>query len=114
MSRILQYALRGLGLARVHTGVDQVLLIGCLEADKVWRIDAVCEVHAHRANRRAVANADTDGVNHVIEIVVAALRLAKRKVAETGVDIPGIVEEHAAEVIANQRKTQLRLIEEQR
>src|SRR5471032_1419604 len=49
-------------------GRVQQKLLGALQAVERRRVDAVCQVHAHRPHRRLVANAETSGVYHVVEI----------------------------------------------
>src|ERR1035441_10124365 len=72
------------------TGIDAggvQLLGGSLEAVEVRRVDAVPQVHAERPDRGAVADAEADGMHHVVEILEVALIGAERQVFEAGVDI---------------------------
>ncbi len=61
--------------ARIDAGVDQFLL-GSIPAEKVRWIEAVGQVHAHRADGCAVAQAEAHRVHHVVEVlqVIAASR----------------------------------------
>src|SRR5690242_11960699 len=51
----------------------QQVVDGSLEADKAGRIDGVCQVDAHRTNRRFVAHAKPDCVHHIVEILEISL-----------------------------------------
>ena len=54
--------------AWIHARSDQ-LLLGAGKAVKFGRIDAIRQIEAQRTNRRAVANAKTHGMHHVIEVL---------------------------------------------
>ena len=75
--------------------------------------DAVRQIHAQRSHRRPVPHAEAHCVHRVVEILYVALCLPQRDLAEAGVDVPHIVEEYAADIVADQRKAELVLIEEQ-
>src|SRR6185369_813066 len=100
------------GRAGVYTRVDQILL-RAFETEVMWTVDAVRQIHAQRPHRSPVAYAEAHGVYHVVEILYVALCLPQRDLAQTGVDVPHIVEEYAADIVADQREAQLVLIEEQ-
>ena len=53
--------------------VKQKLLVRALQAVEPRRVDAVCQVYAHRPHRRPVANAETSGVHHVVEVFEVVL-----------------------------------------
>ena len=56
----------------------------------------------------------TGGVNHVVEILQISLRGAERDIADASVDIPGIFEQDAADVLPDERKTQFHIVEQDR
>ena len=90
---------------------DQILLRS-IEAEKTWRIHTISQVHPQRSHRRAVANTKANRVHHVVEILQTSLAPAERKILQAGIDVPGIVEEYARDIVADQRKPQLGLVEE--
>src|ERR1035441_1702243 len=98
------------------TGIDaggQQLFLGSLEAVEVRGIDAIAKVDAERADGCAIADAEAHRVDHVIEVLDAVLAGAEGDVVERGIDVAHVVIEHAADVIADQGKAQLVLVEEQ-
>src|SRR5882724_8874535 len=78
------------------------------------RIEAVRQIHAHRPHRSLVANTESCGLYRVIKIGHVPLSIAERDAAEVRVDISEVVKDYAANVVADQRKTQLRRMKEQR
>src|ERR1017187_3743002 len=104
-----------LALARwagLHARIQQVL-ISAFETEILRPVDAVPQIHAQRPHRRLVAYAEAHRVHHVVEVALSALVLAQREVAEAGVDVAHIVEEHAADIVADQGEAKLGLIEQQ-
>src|ERR1035441_8577762 len=91
----------------------QQILISAFETEILRAVDAVPQIHAQRPHRRLVAYAEAHRVHHVIEILYIALLLAQGEIIQIGVDIAHIVEEHAADIVADQWKPKLRLIEHQ-
>src|SRR5271157_5686071 len=89
--------------AGIDAGQEQ-LVLGSLEAIEVRRIDALAEIDAERAHGGAIADAEADGVDHVIEVLRAVLVGAERDVVEGGIDVAHVVIEDAADVAAD-RKT---------
>ena len=81
MAHVLHVALVGRAGGRragFRAGVDQ-LLQRSIEAVKVGRIDAVCQIDAQRPNGGAIAESETDGVFHVIKILQVVLVHAERE-----------------------------------
>src|SRR5579862_7738054 len=71
-----------------------------LESDELRRIDAVSEVDTQRTNGCAVADAESDGVNHIVEIGESVLVNSERNRAEMRVDVTSIVKNDTADVVA--------------
>src|SRR3954452_6712386 len=78
------------------------------------RVKTVSQVYPHRSHRSLVANAESRGLHHVIKIGDVPLPIAERYAADVRVDISQVVKEYAANVVADQRKAQLRRVKEQR
>src|ERR1017187_4149771 len=89
------------------------LLGGSLEAVEIRRIDTVPQVHTERPDRGAVANPKADSMHHVVEILEVMLIGAEGQVFEAGVDIAHVVVEDTADVVADQRKAELGLVEQE-
>src|ERR1039457_3297383 len=100
---------RGAGI----DGGGEQLFLGSLEAVEVRRIDAVAEIDAERADGGAIADAEADGVDHVIEVLDAVLVGAEGDVVEGGIDVAHVVIEDAADVVADQGEAELVLVEEE-
>ena len=89
------------------------MFLGSLEAIEVRGIDAVAEIDAQRADGGAIADAEADGVDHVIEVLDAVLAGAEGDVVEGRIDIAHVVIEDAANVVADQGEAELVLVEEE-
>src|ERR1051325_8198340 len=74
---------------------EQELLIGPLQTVKRRWIDAVGEIDADGTERRAIAESETGGVHHVIEIGEVILTGSKRDAAQSGIDIAQVMEEYS-------------------
>ena len=92
---------------------EEKLLVSALQAVKRGRIDTVGEIHPKRAQRSPVANSEARRVHHVIEIGQVLLMRAKRDTVQSGIDIPQVMEQDAADVVANQRETYFGAVEQQ-
>src|SRR5882724_10967947 len=114
MADVLQDALLGLSDTRIDPRIDQVLLVIGLESDEGRRINAVCQIYAKGPDRGAVTNPKTDGMHHVVEVLQVALLLPQGEVAPARINIAQIMKRDAADIFADQRKAQFRLIEQQR
>src|SRR5205085_7194183 len=113
VAHTLLHAFAGRACAGVHARVDQILLRS-IEAEKNRRIHTISQVHPKRPDRRAVANTEANRMHHVVEILKVALRLAQGELAQTGIEVAGIVKQDAAHVVAHQREPELRLVEQER
>src|SRR5260370_28648782 len=115
MARLLHHrrAEARIHVARSRVGITlQELLHRALESVEAGRIDAVRKIQAKRPYRRFITDAETGGVNHVIEVLKIPLARTKRDVVDAAVDVPHVMEEDAADVFAQQREPQLGLMEE--
>src|SRR3954454_12027857 len=92
----------------------QQVLIGAFQPPEPWRVDTVSKVKSNGADRRPIANTEPDRVNHVVEVLEISLFYPKRDVVEVRINVAGVVEEHTADVIADQRKAKLGVINQQR
>src|ERR1051325_9539965 len=104
------------GRARGRSGRSALeqLQRSALESLEARRIDAVREIQSHGSDRCFVAQSESRGVHHVVEIGKAVLPGAERNVAQRGINVPRVVEQHAADVVADQGEPKLHVIEEQR
>src|ERR1039457_3481483 len=111
-----------LNLRRAKTGIRTVrrgvrpaleeLLHRPLESVEARRIDAVREIQPDRPYRRSIADSETRGVDHVIEVLKVPLSGAKGDPVDAAVHVPPVMEKNAADVVAQQREPQLGLMEE--
>src|SRR5258706_7496945 len=92
---------------------SQQLIAGALESEEARRIGAHSEVRANGSDRSVIADAEADVVHHVIEVLKTALTEAETDIADVGVHIAHVVKQHAAHVVAEQRETQFRGMEQQ-
>ena len=69
---------------------------GPLAAEEARRVGTERKIHAHRAERRAVAQAESEALNGVVEILQILLVKAQVDLVYGGIDIAHIVEDHAA------------------
>src|SRR5437868_2725235 len=92
----------------------QKLLISALQTVVRRRVNAVRQIDANRSYGRAVADAETGGVHHIIEIRDVFLVDTERELAQIRVDVSHIMKEHALDVVSDQRKAQFGGMEEQR
>src|SRR5947209_1089471 len=99
--------------ARIYARVDQILLRSLI-SEEGRRIDAIPQIHPQGPHRRAVANAKTYRMHHVIEILKVLLPDPKRQIAQAGVGVACVMKGHAAHVLSDQRKAEFRLVEQQR
>src|SRR5271167_4719203 len=83
------------------------------ESDIVRGIDAVGEIGADGPHRRAVTNTKTHVMDHIVEIPRIVLVDAKRYGAQAGVDVPHVVEQYALDILAEEGKAQLYIINEE-
>src|SRR5215469_11538051 len=83
------------------------------EANKRRRIDGVCKISSNWTYRRLVAHAKPRRLNRVIEVPQVFLVEAQRKIPETAVNIPHVMEEDTLDVLANEREAQFDVIDEQ-
>src|SRR5437764_8357264 len=113
MAHILLDASRSCAGTGIYAGVEQILL-RAFESEKGRRINAVAQVYAQRPHRGAVSNTEAHGMHHVIEILKVFLFYPERKIAQAGIRIAEIVKSHATDVIADQRKPEFGLVEQQR
>src|SRR5579859_6591898 len=92
------------------------------ETDIARRVECVCQIHAHRAEGRLVADSKASGLNGIIGVGTGdgrngrrflrpieepgvRLRIGQGKVTEGGVNVAHIVEENTADVRTQKRKT---------
>src|SRR5579863_6143602 len=78
------------------------------------RVQSVGEIRAHGSQRRAITDAESRSLNRIIEILNAGLVIAERNIAEVRVDVSHVVENDAAYIRAEERKSELEGIEEKR
>ena len=103
----------GQGSGREIRVALQELVRRPLEAHERWGIDAVRQIPANGPDRSLVTDSETHGMDAVVEILRIALMEAERKMAEAAINISHVMEEHAFDVAANQRKSKFYIIEEQ-
>src|SRR5204862_7638324 len=77
-----------------------------LETYERWRIESICQIPADGPDGCLVADSEAYGMDPGIEIFRIALTEAERKIAEAAINIPHVMEEHASDVAADQRKSQ--------
>src|SRR5579862_9948366 len=107
-------ALRG-QLTHRNAGVTrQKILHGTLKPSKTRGIEAIGEIRPHRSNGRLVPDAESGGMHHVIEILKTCLMKADGNIANTPVNISCIPKQNSANVLADQRITQLDVTDQQR
>src|SRR3954454_21543820 len=99
-------------LRSLNRRIIEKILIGSLQAIKRRGIQAVSEVQADGAHGRAIADAEADGLHHVIEVRDVALFVTEGDASQVGVDVAQVMEEHAGDVIAQEGKPQFRGMEE--
>src|SRR5258706_6778947 len=90
------------------------LIERALKSKEARRIRAQAEIDAKRSNRGAITDSETGVLHHVIEILEITLPEPEVDIAQLGVNVPHVVEQNASDVIANQWKTQLGGVEQQR
>src|SRR6185437_7112323 len=101
-----QLALRKIGIA------VQQLRGRASEAEEFRRVNAVSQIDPDRPNGSAVSNAETGGVNGVVEVLQVFLVETQRNVAQGGEHIPHIVKKDSLNVLSEKWKPQLDVIEE--
>ena len=82
------------------------------EAHEPGRVDAVGEVGAYGSDRRFVADPEADRVNHIVEILIPVLIEAHRDISDTSVHIASVVEENAADIVAEEGEPRLDIAEQ--
>src|SRR5271165_5239925 len=101
-------------LRRLDPAPKQQLILRPLETKKARRIRAQRQIHAQRTHRRLVPDTEPQRLHPIIEILLIALPETKADTAQIGIDVANIVEQHATDVPAEQRKTQFHGIDQQR
>src|ERR1700733_819800 len=102
---------RQLGLRNVRIAVQY--LSRCSGESHIGRgIDAVGEIRADGSYRRAIANSNTHVMDHVVEILPVVLVKAERYVAHAGIDVAHVVEQHPLNILPDERKAQLDIVNE--
>src|SRR4051812_22478389 len=91
------------GAERFRRRKGQQLIARTAEAEEARRVGAIGEIDAYRANRGTVTNPHTDRVDHIIEILKPVLLHAEADIAHIRIDVAHVMEEYAAQVIADQR-----------
>src|SRR5689334_17905909 len=92
---------RGYRRAGVNSGVNQVRF-AATKTEKARRIDAIGQIQAYRADRRAVTEAEAHRVHHVIEVLIVTLRYSKRHTSEARIGVSRVMKENAAYIVADQ------------
>src|SRR5215471_12185106 len=85
----------------------QQLIAGSRESHKSRRIGTEAEIDAYRPHRGAIPDPETDAMNTIIEILVVHLTESKTDVLDIGIDVAHVMEQDSAEIVADQRKSQL-------
>src|SRR5262245_52770791 len=81
--------------------------------ERGW-VDAVSQVEAKRSDWSSIADAKARGMHGVIEVLEVALVKAERYVAERAEDVAHVMKEDALNVVADERKSQLDIVKEER
>src|SRR5260370_32626872 len=103
MARLLHHrrAEARIHLARSRVGIAlQELLHRTLESVEPGRIDAVRKIQTQRPHRRFITDAETGGVNHVIEVLEVPLARTKRNLVDAAVHVAHVMKEDAADIFA--------------
>src|SRR5947207_14445523 len=96
-------------LKLVNALIGQRSLIGeqlvqrALESMKTRRIRAEAKIDADGAYGRAIADSETDSMHQVIEVLNVPLSKAKAHALNIGVNVAHVVEQDAADIIAQER-----------
>src|SRR5579884_1434263 len=91
---------------------EQQLLIGAVIPEEPRRIGAEGKVEANGADRCAIADSEAAGLHGVIEVLQIVLVIAQAEGAQIRVDVPHIMEQHATDIVPDQRKPEFLGIEE--
>ena len=108
-------------LIRNHAAPAKQLLATALEADKPRRVQTVAEIEPHGPHRRAIAQTETDRVDHVIKLIArrpagrrdGVLTAPKTDSMQTRIDVARVVEQDTADILADQREPQFHAVDEQ-
>src|SRR5579862_8490233 len=99
---------------RVRRPAVQNFIDVALAAHETRRVRTEREVGAHRANRRTVPDTESEPLYGVIEVLQISLAEAEADVFQIVIHVPEIVEQHTAQIVAEERKPELGGIVEQR
>src|SRR6185437_5647322 len=102
-------ALRNYRQGGAYVGIEEILQRSFITPE-ARRVGAEGKIHANRPNRSVIADAESNRVNHVVEILEIILPEPKADVTNVAVDVSGILKQHAANVIANQRESEFQVI----
>src|SRR5579863_333786 len=90
----------------------QELLHGALKSVEAGRINAIREIYPYRTYGSFITDSETHRVHHIVEVIEVPLVKAERDIFDAGVNVSGIVEQNAADILANQRKAQFDIADE--
>ncbi len=86
--------------AIVINGAIQQLQLRSFEPIEARGVGTKGEIKSNGTNGRAVTEADSGGLNHVIKILQIVLAIAQAEIVERAINVARILEQNAAEVVA--------------
>src|SRR5450432_3390177 len=67
------------------------LIPGSVKSDKSRRIWAVTEVQANRTHRGLITDANSDGLHHVVEVLIGTLTETEIDLGNVGIDVAHVM-----------------------
>src|SRR5947209_5914465 len=96
------------------SAAEEKLLICARQAVVRRWIDAVRQIDGERTDGRVIPNSVADGVHRIVEVGQTFLTKAEGEALQARVDVAEVMEDDTLYVVAEKRKAQLGLMEQQR
>src|SRR4051794_11697907 len=87
-------------LRRSDLAALEKFLLGPRKSLVAWWVNAIRQVDANGSDRGLISNAIPNGMHHVVEISRASLLDTERHAACCCKDVPHVVKNHSADVLA--------------
>src|SRR5580692_5246499 len=100
-------------LIRQYALPRQQLIERPLKSEEPRGIRAEAEVHADGSHGSAITNPESYGLNHIVKVLQVLLAEAETDVIDIGVHVAHVVEQHAADVVPEQREAQFGRMKQQ-
>ena len=81
------------------------LVDGTFAPEEARRVGAKRKIHANRTQWRAITQSKSEALNSVVKILQILLAESQADFVDRGIDVAQIIEQHAAQIVANERET---------